>query len=241
MEAFLGQLALPLRNINIAQFENTAFFVSALQVFHRDVQQAGCQQRPHDRKLRGDGVHQPDHIPFRRVWGNMQGIQITVGIECQSGYFTVSLGAHDALDLFSAKLVRGSSSARDRGVFQESGYHVLIAVFTDDLLRQIRLAHLDILPVARRGHVEYVSVPLHFKAQAFQNTQHVFRRDFNAEDPVDPAQAGVKFLPFTGCARADVKGAGCHFPAAQFLDQVQGSCHAQLGSVFTDPLLKPRG
>ena len=153
----------------------------------------------------------------------------------------ISLSAQDPADPLPALHCRGFSAGGDRRGLQESRDHMVVAVFTDHFLRQVRLADFNILSVSRGGHIQGISAPFHIKVQVLQNPEYVFRGNRNTEDRVDPLQARSEMLSFPRCAGAAVKGAGCDLTAAQFLNQVQGTGHAQFGGVFADAFLEAGG
>ena len=136
-------------------------------------------------------------------------------------------------------LVSRQAPGGDLGSFQEGGGDMVIAIFTDHFLGQVRLADLDILAVARSNHLHGVTVGFHrhFKAELFQDGQNFLGGHGNAQNGVDGADAGGEVLAFTRSTGRAVKLGGGHFAAAQLLDQVQGAGHAQLGGIFADALL----
>ena len=91
----------------------------------------------------------------------MQGIQVGIRIECQRHSLIEALGTHSALELIAAVLVSRQAPGGDLGSFQEGGGDMVIAIFTDHFLGQVRLADLDILAVARSNHLHGVTVGFH--------------------------------------------------------------------------------
>ena len=241
MHALVRRLPVLPGKIDAAEFEDPALIVAFLEVLHHDVHQTRSQQRPHDGKVYGNRVPDPQHIALRCIRGNPQEVQIAVRIEGQRADLMVALPAHDPADPLPALPGRRFPAVGNRGGLQEGRGHMVIAVFADDFLRQVRLADFNVFAVPGRGHVQRIAVPFHVKVQVLQNPEHFFRGNLDAEDRIDPLQARGEVLSFPRRPRAAVKGAGGDLAAAQFLDQVKGPGHAQLRGVFADALLEPGG
>ena len=150
MQAFFRQFGdrLLFGDVDVGHLEQAAFGVAFLEVVHHHIEQRGRQQRAHDGQIGGDGVEDADDIAFRRAGGNVQHVQIGVGIESQRFGLIEALGAHGALGLGAGALHRRQPAAGDLGRLEEGGHDMLVAVLTDHFLRQIGLADLDILAPA---------------------------------------------------------------------------------------------
>ena len=111
---------------------------------------------------------------------------------------------------------------------------MVITVLTDDFLRKIRLANLDILSVARCCDSHDIAVALNLEAESAENVENILCRDLDAEDLVDAAQCCGKFLSFLRCSRIHIECARCDLAAAEFLDQVKGTRHTDLNGVLRD-------
>src|SRR5699024_7386418 len=105
---------------------------------------------------------------------------------------------------------RRKAAAGDGGGFQEGGRDVLVAVFADDLFGKIGFADLDILAPARGDDLHGIAVrrKRDLEAQAAQDVEHGFGRDFNAQNRVDAADARGEALALPRGPGADVDVAG---------------------------------
>ena len=59
---------------------------------------------------------------------------------------------------------------------------MLVTVFTDHFLREIRLTNLDILTVARCCHSKNITVALYLEAESAENVKNILCRNLDAED-----------------------------------------------------------
>ena len=140
-------------------------------------------------------------------------------------------------------LLGGQTAGGDLRRFQEGRLDMLVAVFADDFLRQIRLADLDVLTPAGRNDLHGVAVGLQgdLKLQTVQDIQNRIGRHGDAQNTVDAADFCGEMLALArGTGRA-VKVGGGDLAAAQLLDQVQGARHAQFGGILGDALFVMAG
>ena len=169
----------------------------------------------------------------------MKCIEVGIGVECQRGSLIEALCAHRALEFFPAALVFGQAAARNGRRLKEGGDNMVIAIFTDDFLREVRLTNLNILTVAGCNDFHRVAVLGQFNLEfkAAQDIQNVLGRHGDAENRIDAADMRREVLALTGSTGRAVKMGGGHLAAAQFLNQVQRAGHAQFGGVLADALL----
>ena len=118
---------------------------------------------------------------------------------------------------------------------------MLVTIFTDHFLREIRLTNLDILTVARCCHSKNITVALYLEAESAENVKNILCRNLDAEDLVDATQCRGKFLTFSWCACAHIECAGCDLAAAKLFDQVKGTCHTDLYGILSDTFLVVAG
>ena len=245
MQTLLGQLGdgQLLGDVDVGQLKQAALAVALFEVVHNDIQQRRRQQRAHNGQIGGDGVHDADDLALGRVGGNVQHIEVGVGVERQRFRFIEALGAHGTLGLVVRLLLGSQTAGGDLRCLQEGRLDMLVAVFADDFLRQIRLADLNVLTPAGRGDLHGVAVGFQGdgKLQTGENIQNRIGRHGDAQNSVDAADFCGELLALArGTGRA-VKVGGGDLAAAQLLDQVQGACHTQLGGILGDALLVMAG
>ena len=245
MQTLLGQFGdgQLLRDVDVGHLEQAALGVALAQVVDDDIQQGRCQQRAHDGQMGGNGVQDTDDLALRRVSGNVQHVEVSVGVKGQRLGLVEALGTHGALGLGLRFLLGGQAAGGDGGSLQEGGDDVFIAVLADDLLGQVGLTDLDVLTPAGRDDLHRVAVGFEFdlELQAVQDVQNHIGGHSDAEDGIDAADLGRETLALTRGTGRTVKMGGGDLAAAQLLNQVQGTGHAKLGGVLGDALLVMAG
>ena len=75
---------------------------------------------------------------------------------------------------------------------------MLVTVFTDHFLREIRLTNLDILTVARCCHSKNITVALYLEAESAENVKNILCRNSIPRILLMPLNVAVNFLPSLG-------------------------------------------
>ena len=173
----------------------------------------------------------------------MQHIQVGIGVEREGLGLVEALGAHGALGLGAGLLLSGQAAGGDLGSLQESRHDVVIAVLADDFLGQVRLADLDVLTPAGRDDLHSVAVGFEgdLELQTVQDVEDGIGGHGDAQDGVDAADGGGEVLTLTRGTGGAIEVCSGDFAAAQFLNEVQGAGHAQLGGVLRNTLFVMAG
>ena len=250
MRDLIGQLChrQGLGEIYILQLEHTAFHIAELDIVDHSGQHGRSQGRTHDGQAVRNRIQDPNAVTFDCVRREMEGVQIGVRVEGQGLDLIEALGAHAVFDLLPALLLRCQAAAGHGRVLHEGGDDLVVAVFTDDFLGQIRIADLDVFPVAGRDDIQMIAVPGDLEGKSAQDIQNGIGRHVDAQDAVDAAQGtgevqAVLFIrAFKRLAVLNIKMGSGDLTDLQFLDQVQGPCHAQFDRILGNaPLIMGGG
>ena len=231
---FLGQ-------IDRCHLEQTALGVALLQVVHDDVQHRRGEQGTHDGEVLADGVQDADGLAGSIIGGDVQHVQLSVGVEGQRGCLIEALCRQQALGLELLLLVVVQTAVGDGSGVQEGGHDVVVAVLTDDLLGQVGEA-LYVLAVQRGGNIPAaVGLHVHGELQTLQDVDHGLVRHRDTQHTADLGGGGHDVPALQRAAIGQVVFQRGDVAAVQLLDQVQSTGKAQFGRVAVHALLVAGG
>ena len=128
------------------------------------------------------------------------------------------------------------SSHRHLRIGHEGRDHMLIAVHTDDFLRDILIC-LHILAVCRNLQGQLVTLDGRRKLQILHDMKDLLIRNLDAENVVDTADAHLQRSGLCGISRVDIDMRRGNLAAAKLFNQMQRPLHRVDRGILVNTLL----